>query len=71
MGKYKLVYFDGRGRAEVARMLFKLAGEEFEDKRITQDAWPEFKKCKHLIRKDFGEGGSPECCRILRCNIRG
>ena len=51
MGKYKLVYFDARARAEVARMLFKLAGEEFEDKRIKEDAWPEFKKCKHLLNE--------------------
>jgi len=34
-GKFTLRYFDGRGVAETARMLFVLAGEEFEDKRYT------------------------------------
>ena len=64
MGKYKLVYFDGRGRAEVARMLFKLAGEEFEDKRIKEDAWPEYKKCKHLIYES-----RPIAFTFKPCNI--
>ncbi|CAF0899243.1 unnamed protein product [Adineta steineri] len=30
---YKLIYFAGRGLAETSRMLFKAAGEEFEDYR--------------------------------------
>jgi len=34
-GKYTLRYFDGRGVAETSRMLFVLAGEDFEDKRYT------------------------------------
>ena len=34
MPKYRLIYSKNRGKAEVSRMLFSLAGVEFEDKRI-------------------------------------
>lgn len=34
-GEFSLRYFDGRGVAEMARMLFALSGESYEDKRYT------------------------------------
>lgn len=37
--KYVLTYFDVRGRGEVTRLLFKVAGVEFEDKRLTFEEW--------------------------------
>lgn len=43
MPSYKLIYFDARGRAETARIIFKLAGVEFEDKRIVLEEWADFK----------------------------
>jgi glutathione S-transferase len=38
MPKYVLHYFNGRGRAEVARILFQYAGIEFTDVRVSD--WP-------------------------------
>ncbi|CAH1781937.1 unnamed protein product [Owenia fusiformis] len=41
MPKYRLVYFNARGRAETPRILFALAGEEYEDVRLFPDLpWP-------------------------------
>ena len=37
--KYVLTYFNVRGRAEATRLLFKAAGVEFEDRRITFEEW--------------------------------
>ena len=48
MVKYTLFYFDARGRAETARMLFKLAGVEFTDERYSQENWPKVKGCQYL-----------------------
>ncbi|CAJ0582154.1 unnamed protein product, partial [Mesorhabditis spiculigera] len=47
---YKLYYFNGRGVAEPARQLFKLAGKEFEDVRYTHDTWP-----AHKSEQPFGQ----------------
>lgn len=38
MPSYKLTYFNGRGRAELARLIFAAAGVPFEDERISD--WP-------------------------------
>lgn len=46
MPSYKLYYFEGRGRAELCRLLFALAGEKYEDIRFTQEQWPAFKPSK-------------------------
>ncbi|CAJ0960591.1 unnamed protein product, partial [Mesorhabditis belari] len=43
MPHYKLIYFDLRGRAEVSRQLFALAGVPYEDHRVSFEEWPEFK----------------------------
>ncbi|CAJ0564184.1 unnamed protein product, partial [Mesorhabditis spiculigera] len=43
MPHYKLTYFGLKGRAEIARQLFALAGVEYEDKRITFEEWPALK----------------------------
>ncbi|CAJ0932389.1 unnamed protein product, partial [Mesorhabditis belari] len=44
MPHYKLTYFDLRGRAEVSRQLFALAGVPYEDNRLNFEQWPAFKQ---------------------------
>ena len=46
MGKMKLVYFNVRGRAEVARLILAHAGADYEDSRIQGEQWQEYKKSK-------------------------
>ncbi|KAI8781110.1 glutathione S-transferase 4 isoform X1 [Biomphalaria glabrata] len=41
--KLRLLYFDGRGRAEVARIILAAAGKEYEDVRFSFEEWPKFK----------------------------
>lgn len=43
MSTYKLFYFNGRGRAEIARLIFAAAGESFEDVRYERNEWPAHK----------------------------
>ncbi|CAF1149740.1 unnamed protein product [Adineta steineri] len=45
MPSYKLTYFNGRGRAEVSRLIFAAAGEKYEDVRYERerDQWPAHK----------------------------
>ena len=40
---YKLTYFNARGRGEVARLCFAVAGVKYEDVRIEQADWPALK----------------------------
>lgn len=48
MASYRLHYFDVRGRAEIVRMLFKLAQVEFEDIRVTESEWTRVKLGKFV-----------------------
>ncbi|GMR38673.1 hypothetical protein PMAYCL1PPCAC_08868, partial [Pristionchus mayeri] len=50
MPAYKLTYFNGRLRAEVARQLLYLAGVPFEDVRVRRPDWPALKS-----KMPFGE----------------
>ena len=49
MSVYKLSYFNLRARAEVARLLFAVAGKEYEDYRIDRtNEWPSLKSSTPL-----------------------
>ena len=39
----KLIYFNARGRAELARLILAQAGAEYEDKRLEREEWPAHK----------------------------
>nr|AYN44503.1 glutathione S-transferase S8 [Brachionus rotundiformis] len=43
MIKYRLVYFNSRGHAELIRFIFAYIGQEYEDFRIQESEWPSFK----------------------------
>ena len=49
--KYKLIYFNVTGRAEMVRTMFAAAGVEYEDERIKMADWPKLKAGKE---GDFG-----------------
>ena len=52
MPKFTLTYFDGRGLAEVARWLFAIADQPYEDVRLSHDGdREEWKKLKPSILK--------------------
>lgn len=53
MGKPKLIYFNARGRAENARLIFAQAGVDFEDERIERDNWPQLKQSKPTCKKPW------------------
>jgi len=54
--KYVLIYFDVRGRAEATRLLFKVAGVEFEDRRMTFEEWGKQKEqWKSAGKLPFGQ----------------
>ncbi|XP_046580244.1 glutathione S-transferase 2-like [Haliotis rubra] len=40
MPTYKFRYFNSRGLGEVSRLLFAIAGQEYEDARCTPETWP-------------------------------
>ncbi|XP_067932285.1 hematopoietic prostaglandin D synthase-like [Watersipora subatra] len=42
-GEMRLTYFNARARAELARLLFKLAGKEFTDRRVEGEEWTALK----------------------------
>ena len=53
--KYKLIYFNVTGRAEMIRTMFAAAGVEYEDERIKMADWPKLKAGKvAFVIRNFG-----------------
>ncbi|XP_065898853.1 glutathione S-transferase 1-like [Dysidea avara] len=50
MSTYKLYYFNARGRAEVARIIFAQAGVKYEDIRFQKEEW----MSKYKAESPFG-----------------
>ncbi len=48
--KLVLTYFETRGRAELARIIMKYGGIEFEDRRIKRDEWERLKPSEGSIQ---------------------
>ena len=51
--KFKISYFDIKGRAELPRLVFAAAGKEFDDERISGDKWTAFKPSKRRWETRF------------------
>ena len=54
--KFKVIYFDGRGRGEAVRMILAAGGKEFDDQRIPLGAeeWTKLKPSKrHFFSRSF------------------
>jgi hypothetical protein len=50
----KLYYFDGKGRAEISRMMLHLSGKEFQDQRAGKDFdWNEAKASGKHFSYDY------------------
>ena len=53
MPEYKLYYFEGRGRAELARQIFAAAGQKYENNRLSIEKFMEMKQGKNFSAAIF------------------
>ena len=58
MPNYTLYYFNGRGRAEILRMMFAAAGVKYMDKRFEFNEWDKYRKGMYSV---FVFSNSPVC----------
>nr|BAR90788.1 S-crystallin 6 [Idiosepius paradoxus] len=70
MPNYTLYYFNGRGRAEICRMMFAAAGVQYTDKRFEFNEWDRYRKempsdCVPVLDID-GNQKMPETMAICR-----
>nr|AAA29402.1 S-crystallin [Nototodarus sloanii] len=70
MPNYTLYYFNGRGRAEICRMLMAAAGVQYTDKRFEFNEWDKYRNdmpsmCVPVLDID-GQNKMPETMAIAR-----
>lgn len=65
MPHYKLTYFNVRAKAEVARLLFSIAGVEYEDERIEFSSWPDLKPSTPFGQLPVLEVNGVQLCQSL------
>nr|AAB01059.1 S-crystallin [Doryteuthis opalescens] len=70
MPNYTLYYFNGRGRAEILRMMFAAANVKYMDKRFEFNEWDKYRKdmpsmCVPVLEMDGGNK-MPETMAIAR-----
>lgn len=57
MPTYKLTYFNGKGRAELARWIFAVQGQKYEDCRLEREQWLKIKagikKCIYICHRGY------------------
>ncbi|XP_045165229.2 glutathione S-transferase 1-like [Mercenaria mercenaria] len=63
MSKCRLTYFNSRGGAELARLVLKCKGIEFEDERLEGDAWTQRKPDTPLGALPVLKIGDKEYCQ--------
>jgi glutathione S-transferase len=67
MPNYKLTYFNGRGRAEIVRLVFAAAGVEYTDNRIERDKWPALKPGTPFGQLPILEADGVTLCQSNTC----
>jgi len=67
MPSYKVVYFNGRGRAEIIRLTLFQVGQEFEDVRIEREQWAEMKPKSPLGQMPYIEVDGRQLSQSMTC----
>ena len=62
--KFKLTYFNGRGRGELSRLILAQAGVDYEDHRIGFDEWKSGLKDSKFSIINYEEIASRFICGI-------
>lgn len=69
---WKVVYFNGRGRAESIRIALSEAGETFEDVRLTREQWIALRPGEALVKLHVGhrQTGVTDTIDMYWCTLR-
>jgi glutathione S-transferase len=67
MVKYTLTYFNGRGRAEIIRLIFAAKGADYVDNRIERDQWPALKDSTPFGQIPMLEVDGVKLCQSNAC----